>query len=313
MPPIVYGGSAGPYHPTVVRYLAQDGTPIGSYSLGQSVARPTMPDNALKITPNGTLVYIVRDYTGVQGNLYNYGVGIIGSSTLNVTSSPGVPLTLSPGSPLSDGENDQNYSTTITAIGGNGAYSYTVTGGLPSGLTLSSGGLLSGVPTAPGTYNFTVTANDTVGDSGSQAYTLVIHSLPAITTTGLTLATVKDSYRQVLTYTGGSGSGYTFGENGILPAGLSFNTTTGTFSGTPTQSGTFNNIQVTLTDSLGGTATQTYSLTVDPAITFSPATLPAGAVGMAYIQTFTAAGAPAAPRPITASASPTAASPPACP
>jgi hypothetical protein len=52
----------------------------------------------------------------------------------------------------------------------------TVSGTLPPGLTLSSAGLLSGVPTADGAFTFTVAATDAIGSSGSQSYTMYVDS-----------------------------------------------------------------------------------------------------------------------------------------
>ena len=48
-------------------------------------------------------------------------------------------------------------------------YSFTVvTGSLPDGLTLSSGGVLSGTPTAAGTFTFTIVAKDSFGCDGKR-------------------------------------------------------------------------------------------------------------------------------------------------
>ena len=58
---------------------------------------------------------------------------------------------------------------------------------LPTGLTLSHAGVLSGTPIATGSFSFTVTATDTVGATGSRNYTVTINPAIAITTT--TLAT----------------------------------------------------------------------------------------------------------------------------
>jgi len=59
--------------------------------------------------------------------------------------------------------NQPGYSKTITATGGTGATTFSTSAGtLPSGLMLSSGGLLSGTPTVTSSYTFTVTATDTV-------------------------------------------------------------------------------------------------------------------------------------------------------
>ncbi len=187
-----------------------------------------------------------------------------------------------------------SYTQTITASGAVAPYSFTVTAGaLPNGLTLSAGGALSGTTTASGTFNFTVTATDQFGQTGSRAYTVVV-AVPTLTLTPATLpaGTAGTAYSQVLTLSGGIAP-YTVTQTGALPAGLTFNAATRTFSGTPTQSGTFN-ISVTATDSTGGTAatiTNNYTLTIAaPTLTLTPATVPGGTAGVAYSQTFTASG-----------------------
>jgi hypothetical protein len=47
-------------------------------------------------------------------------------------------------------------------------------GGLPPGLSISASGLISGTPTAAGTFSVTVTASDTAGTSGSATFTWTI-------------------------------------------------------------------------------------------------------------------------------------------
>ncbi|MFZ1302078.1 MAG: LamG-like jellyroll fold domain-containing protein [Candidatus Microsaccharimonas sp.] len=74
-------------------------------------------------------------------------------------------------------------TTTLNAMTTNSAFSQTLAatanpaptwsvtaGSLPSGLSLSSGGVLSGTPTTTGSYNFTVTATNS-GGSDTQNYT----------------------------------------------------------------------------------------------------------------------------------------------
>jgi hypothetical protein len=83
-------------------------------------------------------------------------------------------ITVLPAS-LSNGTYGAAYSQMISATGGTTPYSYSITAGvLPPGLGLTTGGLLSGTPTAVGSYNFTITATDSNKYTGSQAYTLAI-------------------------------------------------------------------------------------------------------------------------------------------
>jgi O-glycosyl hydrolase len=48
-------------------------------------------------------------------------------------------------------------------------------GGLPTGLSISSSGLITGTPSAAGSFNVTVTATDTTGASGSASFTWAIN------------------------------------------------------------------------------------------------------------------------------------------
>ncbi|MEY4607243.1 MAG: hypothetical protein RLY45_2003 [Actinomycetota bacterium] len=74
------------------------------------------------------------------------------------------------------------YSTTLTATGGSGTYGWSLSAGtLPTGLTLSSAGVLSGTPTTSGTSTFSVTAVDTApGATGSSSkqLTLTVNASP---------------------------------------------------------------------------------------------------------------------------------------
>ncbi|MGF6418916.1 outer membrane autotransporter protein [Stenotrophomonas sp. AN71] len=183
------------------------------------------------------------------------------------------------------------YAQTLTASGGNGTYSFSVTGGgLPSGITLSSAGVLSGTPTVAGTFNFTVQATDGNNFTGSRAYSLVVNA-PAITLAPATLPAGSGgvAYSQTLTASAGVGS-YTFSLSaGALPPGIGLSSS-GVISGIPTNTGSFN-FTVTATDSVGFTGSQAFTFTVAaPTIAITPATLPAATGSIAYSQTLTASG-----------------------
>ena len=66
------------------------------------------------------------------------------------------------------------YHTTVSASGGAGGYMFT-SGGLPTGLTLSSSGTISGTVTAgPGRYAFSLTATDSKGASYSKQMSIEV-------------------------------------------------------------------------------------------------------------------------------------------
>ncbi|WP_199820596.1 putative Ig domain-containing protein, partial [Streptomyces sp. NRRL F-2664] len=70
-------------------------------------------------------------------------------------------LEITTASPLPDATVGQPYSAVIETAGGTGEAAFAVTDGtLPSGVSLAADGTLSGTPTQPGTYTFTVTATD---------------------------------------------------------------------------------------------------------------------------------------------------------
>ena len=75
------------------------------------------------------------------------------------------------------------YQQTLTASGGYGPHTFALaTGTLPAGFSLSTAGVLSGIPAAAGTNSFTVRATDTNGCSGSQFYVLAVTGTPPVIT-----------------------------------------------------------------------------------------------------------------------------------
>jgi choice-of-anchor A domain-containing protein len=64
-------------------------------------------------------------------------------------------------------------STTFTATGGGGTLKW-IASGLPGGVSMTTGGVLSGTPTTGGTYAVTVTVTDGTGQTATASYTLVV-------------------------------------------------------------------------------------------------------------------------------------------
>lgn len=117
----------------------------------------------------GTFSFGVRatDYTGGSA------VGAV-----SVTIAP-PPLTLMPsGGALASGVAKVDYpEQTIAASGGAGGYQFAVTAGsLPGGLSLSSGGMITGTAAASGTFNFTVTATDTNSATASGMFSIMVRA-----------------------------------------------------------------------------------------------------------------------------------------
>jgi hypothetical protein len=88
------------------------------------------------------------------------------------------PLLLSP-SPLPAAQAGLAYSTTLVASGGFGAQTWSLqSGALPSGLTLSSSGIISGTPAGAGTSTFTVAVQDSNAppEVASASFTIVVQA-----------------------------------------------------------------------------------------------------------------------------------------
>jgi hypothetical protein len=157
-------------------------------------------------------------------------------------------LTLSPGH-LPQASVGEHYSQLLTATGGVAPYTFSiVSGSPPSGISLSSGGLLSGTPPTLGTSGFTVQATDSSSPTaltGQHHYSLVVGLL--ISPPALPAAPTNASYTATLSASGGTGP-YTFAvTSGTLPVGLTLSSS-GVLSGAATQSGT-KKFTITATDS----------------------------------------------------------------
>ena len=166
--------------------------------------------------------------------------------------------------------------TPVTGGGGTGTRTFAITPGLPAGLTFStSTGQITGTPTATlGSTTFTVTVTDDNGATATETFVLTVNG--AVTATQAVASTVltQDALATAFTpVTGGGGTGTrTFAlSGGTLPDGLTFSTTTGQITGTPTATLTLTTFTVTVTDDNSATATQTFDLTVNGAVTATQA------------------------------------------
>jgi CSLREA domain-containing protein/uncharacterized repeat protein (TIGR01451 family) len=158
------------------------------------------------------------------------------------------------------------YSQTFTGGSGTAPYTFTVTAGtLPTGLSLTLAGVLSGTPTATGAYNFTITMSDDNGCLATQAYTVnVVCPTITIDPTSLPNSVQGANYSQTFTATGGTGT-ITWSSTGTLPGGLSLSSSTGVLSGTPNANGSFT-FTITATRQYGCTGSRQYTVVINPCV-----------------------------------------------
>ncbi len=151
------------------------------------------------------------------------------------------------------------YSYTFTAVNGAGPVTFTATGSLPPGLTLSSAGVLSGSPTTPGFYNLNFSIFDGV-DTVFRGQGLNVYAVNITSPAVLPNATQNGAYSTPLTASGGTGP-YTFSAFCCLPNGLTL-AGTGTISGTVNAGPGKSSFYVTVTDANGVTYRKYMSIDV---------------------------------------------------
>ena len=215
------------------------------------------------------------------------------TGTRSYTVTPVCPtLTISNAS-LPPGSVGVAYNQTLSVTGGTGPYTWTVSSGtLPDGLTLGTGGLISGTPTTGNGSGVSLTfrATDSYGCQVTKTLTLKVCAAIALAPAALPDGVTGSPYSQTVTASNGT-SPYVYAiASGTLPAGLALNSSTGVISGTPTANVSAN-ITVSATDSVGCAGTRSYTLSIGcPSMDISPAALSSGLVGTAYSQTMTASG-----------------------
>jgi hypothetical protein len=159
-------------------------------------------------------------------------------------------------------------------------------GSLPAGVTLSSSGLLSGTPTAEGSYTFVVQAVGGGNATDTETETLTIRQ-PIVATTPVAAGQLGPKeevgvHLQVAqTATGGAGTFTWSVTSGALPTGVNLNGADGTLSGTPTAAGRFAFVE-TVKDQEGRTSTVNAAIVVAPKLTISTLRLKLAKAGAAY-------------------------------
>src|SRR5262245_25727720 len=157
-------------------------------------------------------------------------------------------------------------------------------GSLPQGITLSPTGVLSGTPTAEGSFQFVAKAQSG-STSATATYTLAIRqpvtvSSPFASAQG-SRAEVGIRFGVTAIATGGTGA-YTWTlASGALPAGLALNAASGAIAGSPLNAGNYA-FALTATDAEGRVATANAALNVAPRLAIRTAKLKTARVGHAY-------------------------------
>lgn len=249
----------------------------GALPLGLSLS----PAGVLSGIPlqSGTFAGIVKASNGV-------GTAATQSFSLTVQRVPAITS----GSPPASVAINVPYSFTFAAAGPPAATFAVTQGSLPTGMTLTSTGVLSGTPTQSGQFNATVTASNGVG-TDSLAFYISVNQEPSFTSGPPTAVTVlNQSYNFTIQANGFPPPNFSL-TSGSLPPGISL--FGGVLSGYPYNLGTFTGT-ITASNGIGTPATQNFSITVGQAPTFTnaPPTTPIALNG-SFSFTFQDGGSPA--------------------
>ncbi|MGZ4790357.1 MAG: PKD domain-containing protein [Ilumatobacteraceae bacterium] len=264
----------------------------GSPTPTLALADGTLPDG-LSLSSSGILAG-----TPTRAGSFTFSVRATndaGSATAGpFTISVNEPPRLTSGTPPS-GTLGVPYAFTFTATGSPAPTFRVASGRLSDGLSLSPTGLLSGTPSASGTFSFAIEASNPAGNADTPTLTLTIGAPGSlkISTTALPSGKVGSQYSATLVATGGKLPYHWSIAGGALPSGITLNGTTGQLAGTPKTPGLYK-ITVQLVDSATPKAKKLKTklrLQVAPAaITISPATLPGATRGTKYLAALTAGG-----------------------
>lgn len=163
------------------------------------------------------------------------------------------------GIPMPVGEVGISYTASLGASGGATPYTWSIdSGALPTGLSLTSDGSVSGVPTTPGTFSLTVKATDATNQYTTQGTTIKIAARLAL---ALIPACAQDCAVEqgcvnvcgtFGTQTGGVGP-FSYQATGNIPGGMKLSGLA--LAGSFPNLAQFWQFTVTVTDALGATGT----------------------------------------------------------
>ena len=174
--------------------------------------------NSLGETPSGSWTLRVGDQEQIDVWNAQSGKGVAQITTTVVASSSTTPMVGPPALPTAAAA---AYSAQLTASGGTEPYRFAViSGSLPTGLALSSAGLINGTPAQPGTATFTVQVKDAANNTSQLTYELIIGPAAAAPLTFANPSFETPSLGACPTYLGSpQGASWTFVNAGITDTG----------------------------------------------------------------------------------------------
>jgi hypothetical protein len=289
---------AAPTVAPVSQTVAYDSTATAiTLSLGggaaASVAVATAATHGTATASGTTITYTpATGFFGTDSFTYTAtnATGTSSPATASITVSPPV-ISVTPAT-LTAGTVGTAYSQSLSPSGGQTPYTFATTvasGALPAGLSLGTGGTISGTPTASGVFTFTVSGTDSSTTTHASFTSATISLTIAVAPVSQTVAYDSSATPIPLSLGGGAAasvavaSAATHGTATASGTAISYTPTVGFFG---TDSFTY-----TATNATGTSSPATASITVSPpVISVTPTTLAGGTVGTAYNHSLSPSG-----------------------
>jgi hypothetical protein len=277
-PPVVTGASPDSGPVTGGYYVTVSGQNF-THTTGVSVSDVVVP--FVVVSDTELSVYIPGSDSGPDGaSIVVTTVGGTASTGFTYTAVTSVAPTITSANSATFAEGVAG-SFTVTATG-TPAPSFSETGALPTGVTLSIAGDLSGTPTQSGDFPITIDATNGVAPDATQSFDLTVSTTgvaPAITSADSATFTQGIAGSFQVTATGTPAP--SFSETGALPTGVTFSSS-GLLLSDTMQSGTYP-ITIDATNGVAPDATQSFTLTVDAGgFQIFTSSLPNATPGAAY-------------------------------
>ena len=178
---------------TITTASLPDGTVNTAFSAGLSAVGGLKPYTwSASGLPDGVTATSAGAVSGTPSTAGNFTVSVTVKDATGASASARFSLTIAPATisittlTVAGGTVGTPYAASFGASGGITPFTWSAAG-LPAGLTMSAGGTISGTPTAPGSFNITVTVKDSAGASVSKPFplTVVLPAVPPLNFTGI--------------------------------------------------------------------------------------------------------------------------------